>query len=673
MSREQDRSYKELLAELLESGQLFEDADFPAKSFSIDRKNPPHDVQWMRPWEIFEQPLFINHSVSRFDLDQGELGDCWFVSATSLFAMSQPAMFERVVPKDQTFERGKYAGIFRFNFWRFGKWTEVVVDDRLPTKNGRLIYCQNTNQPNEMWGPLIEKAYAKIHGSYQAINGGFIQDALVDFTGGLSEVINMKDKSKLPENMDSLLMKTLRMNSMLGSSIAKASLTVPGEVLLPNGLYAGHAYSITGMATVTDNAGERTRLIRCRNPWGRGEYKGAFSDSSTAWDSIPDEEKEKLHLVDREDGEFWMPFEDWKESFTSCEMVHLSPDAIMGVIDDEDRETWGKSVYHGRWVRGVSAGGCGNKPYQRLLWINPQYALLGEPEAAQDDGKCTFIVSLMEKNRGQFEETSIGFQVFKVRNDTPRVINQDNFSDYVLRRAAMSNAYTNLRETTNRFELDPGRYIIIPTTFAPGKEAEFLLRIFTEKETPKTNEIDEETGPTDPREKDESNLTELFQKYAGGDHLIDARELKQVLNDLYATGGDEERQFGVEASRSMLAMMDTDRSGQIDYEEFVQMITEINVWKGVFDTYDRESNGSIDVYELAKCFKRIGFPVSRRILIPIVKRYGGKDMIMTFEDFVLASTRLRCMFGAFMKHTVGGIRGRTQIDLETWLESTLYC
>lgn len=52
-------------------------------------------------------------------------------------------------------------GIFRFNFWRFGRWTEVVVDDRLPTKNGELLYARNTLQPNEFWVPLIEKAYAK--------------------------------------------------------------------------------------------------------------------------------------------------------------------------------------------------------------------------------------------------------------------------------------------------------------------------------------------------------------------------------------------------------------------------------------------------------------------------------------------------------------------------------
>ena len=150
---------------------------------------------------------------------------------------------KRVIPVEgQSFENGKYAGIFRFRFWRNGEWVEVVVDDFLPVhEDNSLKFCRNSKDECEMYAPLLEKAYAKLNGCYEFLDGGDIVDALIEMTGGIHE--RLKLKNDIAENvLWEVLSKSFEMKSLAGAS---SNGTPMGDIQqLDNGLSMGHAYSV---------------------------------------------------------------------------------------------------------------------------------------------------------------------------------------------------------------------------------------------------------------------------------------------------------------------------------------------------------------------------------------------------------------------------------------------
>jgi hypothetical protein len=88
----------------------------------------------------------------------------------------------QVIPQDQGFrENEKYAGIFHFRFW-FGRWIEIVIDDRIPIRKGHPIYMKSASNV-EIWPTLLEKAYAKAKGSYELLNHWLPIDGCIELTG----------------------------------------------------------------------------------------------------------------------------------------------------------------------------------------------------------------------------------------------------------------------------------------------------------------------------------------------------------------------------------------------------------------------------------------------------------------------------------------------------------
>ncbi|KAI1895884.1 hypothetical protein AGOR_G00111350 [Albula goreensis] len=214
-----DQDFQFLHEYCLIRGMRYIDDMFPPDRNAIGRDlltpEQMQRVEWVRPTKIVPDPYLFVDSVSRFDFAQGAVGNCWFLASIGALTF-QNHILKQVLPTDQAFEKD-YAGIFHFRFWRFGKWYDVVIDDKLPMLDGRFIFV-HSKTPNEFWPALLEKAYAKVCGSYSDMNSGNVSEALMDFTGGIHMTFQLKEA---PADLFNLMRRAAQSKSLMGCGTPK--------------------------------------------------------------------------------------------------------------------------------------------------------------------------------------------------------------------------------------------------------------------------------------------------------------------------------------------------------------------------------------------------------------------------------------------------------------------
>lgn len=658
------KSFEQLRKECLQQGVLFEDPDFPAADASLFfSQSVPVQIEWKRPTEICDNPQFIVGDANRTDICQGQLGDCWLLAAIASLTLKKEAL-ARVVPPDQSFDRG-YAGIFHFQFWKHNKWLDVVVDDRLPTVRNRLIMLHSASN-NEFWSALLEKAYAKIHGSYESLKGGSTMEAMEDFTGGVGEIYETK---KAPDNLFAIMKKALDRGSMMGCSIDITS-SAESEAKTSTGLVKGHAYSITGLEEVNFR-GQKVKLIRVRNPWGQVEWNGRWSDNSREWDYIDKAEKSRILQNSTDDGEFWMEFEDFKRNYDKVEICNMTPDAL----DDNTKRHWEVNVFEGNWIRGSTAGGCRN--YIDTFWTNPQFRL-ELVDADDDDDVCSVVIALMQKNRRKLRKEgldleTIGFAVYEAPDDVDQV-GKDFFRYHPSK--ARSRTYINMREVSERFTLPPGKYLLVPTTFQPHHEADFLIRIFSEKKAPAIEmgsnvdaDLPEPPMPSPPEEEteEEKGLRRLFEQLAGSDKAISVKELQQMLNGVLSRR--KEIKFdglSLSTCHSIINLMDVDNTGKMEFQEFKVFWDKMKKWIMLFLSFDTDRSGKMSSYELRIALKAAGMQLNNQLLQLIGLRFADDKYDIDFDDYLTCIVRLENMFRVFQAMDENH-RGRVRMNIMQFL------
>ncbi|XP_041669174.1 calpain-1 catalytic subunit-like [Cheilinus undulatus] len=664
-----NQDYQQLKQYCLIRGVRYIDDLFPPDRRSIgEGVLSPSDlerVMWLRPSKIVPNPAFTVDGVSRFDLSQGEiLGNCWFLAAIGALTF-QENVLNHVVPSEQTFDEN-YCGLFHFRFWRFGRWVDVVIDDKLPTINGRLIFVHSKDQ-TEFWPALMEKAYAKVCGSYSDMSAGTPAEAMMDFTGGVHMCIQLSDP---PPNLWEMMCRAGQSKTLMGCGTHQGETSQ--NTVLPNGIVQGHAYTVTGVKQLMSH-GKLVHLVRLWNPWGRGEWNGDWSDRSSLWKTVSAQDCEMcLSVVD--DGEFWMTLEDFCRFYTDLDICSLYPD----FLDGTPASHWKSSLYEGRWVAGTTAGGCLNN--RDSFWTNPQYRIRIDGDYPEEHGKNNVLVSLMQKpdkrNRHLVQNLHIGFTVFEVTDQYKMHKGKFPASFFSSHKAVMqTKTFMNAREVMEFFMLRPGEYLIVPSTFGANETASFILKILSKAETHGyENSGDRRYEPVGKLNKvlnvqDDEKKKMIFRQHSDKYEEVDAEQLQRLLNDSILKGDLKSGGFSLDACRSMVALMDTSVTGKLNGEEFVRLWRKVVKYKDIFFLTDVSRTGTLSLSELRNAFVASGINVSDDMLNLMALRYSDSSRHVTLESFIGLMLRFDCMHKIFRQLSDGKAMSLREAE---WIYISMY-
>ena len=347
----------------------------------------PNQVVWKSPSEYLKEggnnqvPAFIIDDLSSNEVKQGAIGDCWFIGAMSVVATKDEylrggAGFIEIDQNTRVnsniaillskgvyppiFHKFKLRNIYVLRFFKDFKWRYVFIDDRLPVSIASLepVFA-SCRKSEELWVPLIEKAYAKLFGCYETLISGFIDDGVVDLTGLVCEKRTLQDKDGLfTENVEEFwefLIQNQEDGSLMGCSVAGGG--TESKVIIDGvncGILSGHAYAINDVFEVPGKVGKRSvhRILRIRNPWGRGEWNGKWSDESLELEKYKEklneyinnlEEDERFILGD-EDGTFLINYKEWRNVYNKLFIaIDFEPD-------------WNSVRFESAWTPSSSGG-----------------------------------------------------------------------------------------------------------------------------------------------------------------------------------------------------------------------------------------------------------------------------------------------------------------------------
>jgi hypothetical protein len=219
-------------------------------------------------YEVHEGRLFAHRGPSYLDVNQGKLGDCWFLATLAEVARQDPSAIKSMIVDNDN-------GTFGVRFYVRGDAQYVTVNDELPTAsephaaNGSDLLFANGANGKPLWAELVEKAFAQlnaepdaVHGhtlnepinAYEGIEDGHPGDALAEITGQDSHTFGYKELVSHAAEIGAAFDSHKEVELFLGDFRV-------GYQNKSHNLVENHVFEVIGYDA-------RTEAFELHNPWG---------------------------------------------------------------------------------------------------------------------------------------------------------------------------------------------------------------------------------------------------------------------------------------------------------------------------------------------------------------------------------------------------------------------
>jgi len=250
------------------------------------------------------------------DIVQGELGNNNFLSVLISLLENDKSNIKRIINPGA---RGS-DGAFESKVFINGEPVPVVLDDQFPVSStNKLAFCGINDSSGNIWPIVIEKAWAKCNKTYENIISGNATESLEFLTPAPIDTFphEEEDNNYLLENI-----KMALNNKYIVLADTNINENANVEKLAKLGLITNHAYQVIDTANIKNPNGDDIQLLKLKNLLGKNEWSGDWSDNSLKWTQ---EAIDHINLEKKEDGIFWMSFNDYLQFYSCTHICHLNP------------------------------------------------------------------------------------------------------------------------------------------------------------------------------------------------------------------------------------------------------------------------------------------------------------------------------------------------------------